>query len=503
MNSPQQLHEVRLRGLGGPAVCGIPGTGPSATGVRRIAASGIDRSEARRRPWSAPVSRVSGTLRGEGRLPQGLAPEAELLLCCALARPDAARMARAGEILDGALDWGRVARYALRHRLAPLLHVHLDAIGGGRVPAEVAEALRAHHAANARRNLRLAGELHLILRAFADAGILAAALKGPWLAAQADGSLNLRTFRDLDLLVLPADTGRAGEVMQARGYRLHRPSWDGGKDALFVHPADGTVVEVHHDLGSAALPVPYALGALGDRLERVPVLGVAVPGLPLEENLLFLAHHGAAHGWSRLAWLTGFAQVMRARGGELDAIRLHARAVELGVGRMLRLALRLSDALLGVPLPPALADAVHRDARATRLARRACADLFRESEPAAGGSASAEDSDAEACALLSAATAWLEGGAADGALARARLREPASTFGRRARFALGAGDRARDGARFLAEVAPLSVPRPAPRAHRVHLRAHPAGAARLSAFFNRAVILPDLIRRLTKPRKGV
>jgi hypothetical protein len=32
MNSPQQLHEVRLRGLGGPAACGVPGTCASATG---------------------------------------------------------------------------------------------------------------------------------------------------------------------------------------------------------------------------------------------------------------------------------------------------------------------------------------------------------------------------------------------------------------------------------------------------------------------------------------
>jgi hypothetical protein len=33
MNSLQQLHEVRLRGLGGPDVCGVSGTGASATGA--------------------------------------------------------------------------------------------------------------------------------------------------------------------------------------------------------------------------------------------------------------------------------------------------------------------------------------------------------------------------------------------------------------------------------------------------------------------------------------
>jgi hypothetical protein len=32
INSQQQLHKVHLRGLGGPAVCGVPGTCASATG---------------------------------------------------------------------------------------------------------------------------------------------------------------------------------------------------------------------------------------------------------------------------------------------------------------------------------------------------------------------------------------------------------------------------------------------------------------------------------------
>jgi hypothetical protein len=34
MNSPLELHKVRLRGLGGQGVCGVPGTSPSAAGDR-------------------------------------------------------------------------------------------------------------------------------------------------------------------------------------------------------------------------------------------------------------------------------------------------------------------------------------------------------------------------------------------------------------------------------------------------------------------------------------
>lgn len=218
-------------------------------------------------------------------------------------------------------------------------------------------------------------------------------------------------------------------------------------------------MEVHHALGGAAQPLRFGLDDVRDRLEHVPVLGVPVPGLPLEENLLFLAHHGGAHGWSRLAWLTGFAQTLRIRGGEVDAARLHARAVELGMGRMLRLALRLSDELLGIPVPAALGKIVRADARAGRLAERAAAGLFRET--AVDGDAPRTEGAGEAAALLAAATAWLEGDprAGEGMRAAARLREPADTFLRHASFAVGAGDRARDGVRFLATV--VFAPHPA------------------------------------------
>jgi hypothetical protein len=38
MNSPLEIRKVRLRGLGGPALCGIPGTCASATEILQIPA---------------------------------------------------------------------------------------------------------------------------------------------------------------------------------------------------------------------------------------------------------------------------------------------------------------------------------------------------------------------------------------------------------------------------------------------------------------------------------
>jgi hypothetical protein len=60
MNSPLQGHKVRLRGLGGPAACGVPSSFASATGssdqVRKERDSLLQRREVRLRGLHGGVS---------------------------------------------------------------------------------------------------------------------------------------------------------------------------------------------------------------------------------------------------------------------------------------------------------------------------------------------------------------------------------------------------------------------------------------------------------------
>src|SRR5207245_6416128 len=103
--------------------------------------------------------------------------------------------------------------------MLPLLHYHLRAIGDGAVPAPVRDALRRRAEADARRNLRLAGELVRLLDRFARHGVAAVPYKGPLLAVRCYGDLALRPFRDLDFLIRPHDLAQAERALADHGYR--------------------------------------------------------------------------------------------------------------------------------------------------------------------------------------------------------------------------------------------------------------------------------------------
>ena len=105
------------------------------------------------------------------------------------------------------LDWDYVYRTAQRHGLLSLLHGHLCHLAA--VPVAVRERLQTHARANAARNLRLGGELLQLLQLFEAQDLPALPFKGPTLAALAYGSVALREFGDLDLLVPPARLPRA------------------------------------------------------------------------------------------------------------------------------------------------------------------------------------------------------------------------------------------------------------------------------------------------------
>ena len=309
---------------------------------------------------------------------QAFSPEARLLLCWARPTLSQGATARVDELLGGTLDWGCFARYAVRHGLAPLVAEHLRRAPDQRVPPPISAAFADLGQANRDRNLRLSGELLIILRALAAAGIAVISLKGPALAAQADGDPTLRIIADLDLLVAPEDALAVREILGSRGYGLQRGFELTESDDVFVRRSDRAVVEVHRRLDSPWWPLDLPVDSLLRAPESAPLLGMKVPVLPLEDNLLYQCHHAGRHVWNRLAWLTSFAGLLERRGSDLDAEHFADRARKLGMARAVGATLMLARDLLEIwPCPPALErlTATPGAAALVRLARR---ELFDE-----------------------------------------------------------------------------------------------------------------------------
>jgi hypothetical protein len=204
-----------------------------------------------------------------------------LLLQAARVEVGPAEAERLRSLVRPDLDWGAVAREALRHGVLPLVHRNVTRACAGAVPAEVRDGLRERSRLQATHNLSLTVELFQLLKLFEGHGIPALPFKGPVLATAAYGSLALRPFRDLDLLVRPADVRAAWGLLLAQGYRLGQ-SLDAAEGQAYLRSngqlpfaGRGCYVELH----THVLPPPFRFFLGANRL-----WGRAGPVLPGEEG---------------------------------------------------------------------------------------------------------------------------------------------------------------------------------------------------------------------------
>jgi hypothetical protein len=278
-------------------------------------------------------------------------PEVAALLACArlqLRPEDAARLEAA---VARGIQWDRVVELAHLHGLAPLLHRH--AVSGALpIPPAHLPILQSLVDANARRALRISGELIAIVDACADAGLPIASLKGPVLAEQLYGNLSLRQSRDLDLLVRHADLQRLVGLLHARGYvsssgDAAEPDNVTTQDLHHVslrHPQRRVRIEVHYWLLRPRGRRVHGFDDIASRLQPVMFLGRQVQALAGEDLLTYLCEHGAEHAWCRLEWLVGIAEL----GRHVDAERAaeSAFAQDLGSTKRIRAASDLASLLL-------------------------------------------------------------------------------------------------------------------------------------------------------------
>lgn len=312
-------------------------------------------------------------------------PEAELLLSCARIGEDSERAIRIRALLRKDMDWPYLLRTARAHGMMPLLYWHLNTTCPDAVPKTAMDELRQRFQDNARRNLFLTGELLRLLNLFEAQGIPTVPYKGPALAASVYGSLALRQFADLDILVHRQDVPRAKDLLLSSGYR---PEYQltRAQEAAWLHHAcdppfrrdDGaSIVELHWDIMPRYLSFPLDTERLWERLAPISLGGKVVSTLSPEDLLLILCVHGSKHLWERLAWIRDVAGLIETH-QEMDWGWVTRQAIALGGRRMLSIGLLLATDLLGVSLPERVSQMLKADPVAGSLAAEVRTRLFRE-----------------------------------------------------------------------------------------------------------------------------
>jgi hypothetical protein len=309
--------------------------------------------------------------------------ERELLLNCAACDGDEAVRAQFGRLAARSLDWNWVLTTAESQGVLPLLRARLDEVCPAAVPVGVRNQLSLACVANAAHNLRLTGELFGLLRALEEDGVESVPFKGPVLAHQLFGNVAMRQFRDLDILVRPADLDRARAVLLARGYRpefelspKREAEYLRSEHAFQFQRQDGAfIVELHWSFGSRDQAFPLSAQSVWSRLVKARVQSQIIYALSSEDLLIYLAMHGAKHRWDRLEWICSLAQLIRIK-PDLDWSVVFSRARQIGALRGVRLALLLTQDICAAPLPPLVEEQTVADPVAREMASQVRANLF-------------------------------------------------------------------------------------------------------------------------------
>lgn len=297
--------------------------------------------------------------------------EQRLLVLAARPLTLAADSAEIRAILQQSFDWTKLVECTLQHGVTAQVFGRLLEMRDCELPAEIAEAARTHIEHMRTGNREAIDELAEIVDALKAASIDVIPIKGPVLAHLVYGDATIRSFRDLDFLVRPADVKRAIAVLCGFGYSPYpegRPltaRQQAANDALagqtvLWHSGARAVLEPHWTLAPANLRLAIDYDGLWRRSRLIDFEGRQIRGLAPEDFVLVIAIHGGKDEWSKLQAVSDLARAV-ARFDALDWSVVLDRAEQQRCLRMLLTGMRLSERLMGMALPPAVAAACARD----------------------------------------------------------------------------------------------------------------------------------------------
>jgi len=317
--------------------------------------------------------RVSDHPNGTGVLQ--FTPEFELLLaCCAISNAD--RQEKLRHFLGHHYyDFAAFIRLAEEHRVIPHIYRALSAHSKLLSAADL-PILRSAYEENARRALRLTGELLRLLRHFEGYGIEALPYKGPALAQALYGDVTSRQFFDLDIIVSPQHVGATKAALAELGYvcdinlsaREETRFIASGYEHVFSGPAGPHTLELKWRILPRFYSVEFEAASLLNRAEQVTLGGQRFRTLHADDLLLVLCVHAAKHMWSQLSWLCDVAEV--ARSPEIQWKKICEKAEQLGIRRIVAASFQLAHDLLGSDLPTFVQKWCRRDSKIDILSNR-------------------------------------------------------------------------------------------------------------------------------------
>jgi Uncharacterised nucleotidyltransferase len=276
--------------------------------------------------------------------------------------------------LRNQIRWKVVFDLADRHGVQPLLYQALSP-KQDIVPAADMRTLAHLYQTNVHKTLFLSRELIHILGRLQEAGIEVIPYKGVALAEGIYGDMALRQAGDIDLLIRARDLPRIRETLREIGYVPHSPlsaaeeraHLKSGYECVFDSAAGRNLLEVQWAVQPRFYAMDYDQESLFQRAVSIRVAGHDVKTPSADDLFLILSTHAAKHVWERLIWLCDLAKIMQLP--QLNWGWIGSQAKELGIERILRVTLLLTNRLLHVAIPAGGESSLSQDIEAVSLAK--------------------------------------------------------------------------------------------------------------------------------------
>ena len=248
--------------------------------------------------------------------------------------------------------------FATKNGLVPLLYTSLKKIIESQnlePQTQLLKTLKKHYLYYVQNNMLMTTQLLETLKLLETNGVQALAFKGPTLAIKAYGSITLRQYVDLDILVNEADVFKAAQLLKDHGHTtpqaislLSKSTYlNSSKDfSLFKQ---GVHTELHWRLFEKKFNIPLAQCLNEKQCQELVINQQSITTLDHETLLVYLCLHGSKHSFERLEWVCDIDRFIR--NADIDWSQALAIATKAHCKQAFLLGLALSQTLFHTPLP--------------------------------------------------------------------------------------------------------------------------------------------------------
>lgn len=210
------------------------------------------------------------------------------------------------------------------------------------------------------QNLYLEHALQDLLHVFNEAKIPLLLFKGPALAYHYYPQPHLRTYHDIDVLILPADLERAHDLLLRQGFKFYEEFRSNVTDETrsgynyLLKPGDSwleMLVELHTAPHASDIGSRFDVPALWKEAEATTLLDEPILMMSHIDHLLYLCWHYRFHGFTRLLWFYDIVVIVRAAQTGMDWAELARQAHKFNLATTLYYLLLWCRDLFHVPVP--------------------------------------------------------------------------------------------------------------------------------------------------------